>query len=116
MVCIKARAQSGFSSRRVRKNLSYQKITVTDGTGIVHITWFNQNWIMRNFDLTAEYTYYGKVTIRGKRVEMTSPKIVKDNKIEPIYPLIAGLTNVIRSAVEKCMPHIDQIQGDSRLG
>jgi ATP-dependent DNA helicase RecG len=110
MVCIKARAQSNFSSRRVRKNLSYQKITVADDTGIAYITWFNQNWIMRNFDLTAEYTYYGKVTIRGKRVEMTSPKIVKDNKIEPIYPLTDGLTqNVIRSAVEKCMPYIDQI-------
>lgn len=109
-VCIRARAQSNFNSRRVRRNLSYQKITVTDDTGIAYITWFNQSWIMKDFDLTTEYTYYGKVTIRNSRVEMTSPVIVKENKIEPIYPLTAGLTqNVFRMTMEKCLPYIREI-------
>jgi RecG-like helicase len=32
-----------FKSRRVRRGLSYQKVTVTDNTGVVFITWFNQD-------------------------------------------------------------------------
>lgn len=109
-VCIKATACTVFKSRRVRRGLSYQKVTVTDNTGVVFITWFNQDYLAKNFDLSAEYIYYGKIAVKNGRVEMNSPVIVKDNKIEPVYPLTSGLTqNIFRKVMENCIGYINQI-------
>ena len=109
-VCIQGVAHSPFSSRRIRKNLSLQKLAVTDGSGIAYITWFNHDWLAKNFDLTAEHMYYGRVTVKNSKVEISNPVMVKDNKIEPLYPLTAGLTqNVFRAVMEKCVPYIGEI-------
>ncbi|OQB12399.1 MAG: ATP-dependent DNA helicase RecG [Firmicutes bacterium ADurb.Bin193] len=109
-VCIRATACTVLKTKRVRHGLSYQKVTVSDGTGVVFITWFNHDWLVRTFDLEAEYTYYGKVTVKNGRLEMNNPVIVRDNKIEPIYPLTAGLTqSVFRSVMEQCIPYVSEI-------
>ena len=105
-VCFKARACTVLNNRRVRKGLSYQKLTVTDGTGNIFITWFNHDWLFKDFDLNAEYTYFGKPAVSGGRLCVSNPVIVKDNKIEPVYPLTAGLTqNVFRAVMENCVPY-----------
>ncbi len=109
-VCVKAVACTVMSSKRVRRGLSYQKLTVTDGTGVLFITWFNHDWLVKGFDLSAEYIYYGKISVKNGRVEVSNPVIVKDNKIEPIYPLTNGLTqNIFRAVMKNCLPFADEI-------
>lgn len=109
-ICVKATACSVLKNKRVRRGLSYQKVTVADSTGVIFITWFNHDWLVRNYDLSQELTYFGKISVKNGRVEMTNPVIVKDNKIEPIYSLTNGLTqNVFRAVMENCIPYIDEV-------
>ncbi len=109
-VCIKATACTVLSSRRVRRGLSYQKVTVTDGTGVVFITWFNHDWLAKDFDLSAEYLYFGRVAVKNGRLEMSNPAIIRENKIEPIYPLTYGLTqNIFRRVMAACMRYAGEL-------
>ncbi|NLB81512.1 MAG: DEAD/DEAH box helicase, partial [Clostridiaceae bacterium] len=105
-ICIKATACTALKARYIRRGMSYQKVSVTDGSGIVFITWFNQNWLVKSFNKSAEYIYYGKVYSRNGRLEMSSPLIVKDNKIEPIYSLTSGITqNLFRQTMANCIDY-----------
>lgn len=107
---IKACAVTVVKNSRVRRGLSLQKVKVADGTGILEITWFNQDWLARSFDISAEYFCFGAVKIKGNTVTMANPvcDLAKDakqtGKIVPIYPLTAGLTqSVVGSVVAECL-------------
>ncbi|MDR0405403.1 MAG: ATP-dependent DNA helicase RecG [Clostridiales bacterium] len=109
-VCVRATACTVLKTSRPRKGLSYQKVTVTDGSGVLFLTWFNHDWMVRDFDLSAEYTYYGRAAVKNGRVEMSNPVIVRENKIEPIYPLTGGLTqNVFRSVMARCAAYAGEV-------
>lgn len=105
-VCIEATACTILKSRRIRRGLSYQKVTVTDGSGAVFITWFNHDFLANSFDESAQYIYYGKIEQKKGRLEMNSPIMVKDKKIIPIYPLTEGLTqNIFTKTMENCIAY-----------
>lgn len=107
---------------RVRKNMVMYKLTVRDDTGACNITWFNQPYLKTQFKLAETYCFYGKVHIKGTKLEMNSPVFdQKDTKkhtgkIVPIYPTTYNLPqttlrNIIENAVEvvdgnleDCMP------------
>ncbi|MCK9478400.1 MAG: ATP-dependent DNA helicase RecG [Firmicutes bacterium] len=104
--CIEAAACTKLNSRRVRRGLSYQKVTVTDDSGVVFITWFNQNFLIKSFDENAKYIYYGKIDEKNGRLEMNSPIMVKDKKIMPIYPLTEGITqNLMVKIMQSCVAY-----------
>ena len=90
-VLIKACAVTVVKNNRIRRGLSLQKLKVTDYTGTVEITWFNQDWIAKGFDIQSEYYFYGEVKVKNHRIEMTNPVYEKcdgaqlTNKIVPIY-------------------------------
>ena len=52
-VLIKACAVTVVKNNRIRRGLSLQKLRVSDSTGVMEITWFNQEWIAKNFDISA---------------------------------------------------------------
>ena len=116
-VLIKACAVTVVKNNRIRRGLSLQKLKVTDHTGIVEITWFNQDWIARGFDLEADYYFYGEVKVKNHRVEMNNPVYEKcdkaqlTNKIVPIYPLTANLTQkIVQTTVSECVKAIGEIE------
>ena len=115
-VLIKACAVTVVKNNRIRRGLSLQKLRVSDNTGIVEITWFNQDWIAKNFDISADYYFYGEVKIRNHRLEMTNPIYEKSdnpqltNKIVPLYPLTAGLTQkLVQTTVGDCIGYVDEL-------
>lgn len=116
-VLIKACAVTVVKNNRIRRGLSLQKLRVSDNTGVVEITWFNQDWIAKNFDISAEYYFYGEVKIKNHRLEMSNPVYEKcddaqfTNKIVPIYPLTSGLTQkLVQTTVSDCMEYVSEIQ------
>jgi len=78
------------SSRRTRNRRSLVEAVVSDGTGRLTLTFFNQPWRDRQLRQGLEAVVFGKVeTYRGKR-QMTNPivDLVGDRtgKIVPVYP------------------------------
>lgn len=116
-VLLKACAVTVVKNSRVRRGLSLQKVRVSDGSGIVEITWFNQDWIAKSFDLSADYYFYGEVKVKNHRLEMNNPVYEKvgyerfTNRIVPVYPLTLGLTQkVVQTTAEECLKYVGEAE------
>lgn len=96
--CVNAIVVSPVTEHFVRKGLTYYKLLVRDDTGIATCIFFNNKYIKNNFKVGYEYSFYGKVNIRGKNKEILSPEFELSSKTEctkcivPIYPLTSGIT------------------------
>ena len=92
-VLIKGFVISKMLELKIRKNLTIYKLIIRDETGPCTITWYNQPYLKKIFIVGNEYSFYGKISKKGNRVEMNSP--VFDNietqkntgKIVPLYSL-----------------------------
>lgn len=106
-----------FGEKPLRNNKLFQVI-VTDGTGLLKLTWFNGIYFMRKLFKVGEYlAIYGKVEwYRGPSINHPEfDKISFDNNflekggIIPIYPLTSELKAVgmeqrmIRKMIEKLL-------------
>lgn len=79
-----------ISSRRVRGGRAMVEARVTDGTGSMKITFFNQGWRERQLPVGTKAVFYGKVDdFRGTR-QLTNPVVDlvgdRTGRILPIYP------------------------------
>ena len=99
---------------KVRKNLVIYKLIIRDETGPCTITWYNQPYLKKMFTVGNEYSFYGKISKKGNRVEMNSP--VYDSaetqkntgKIVPIYPLTFKLSQTtLRQIIENGLNEIE---------
>lgn len=106
-LCVRGSLARGIRSFRARSGSKVTQTGVTDGTGIINLTWFNAPYVEKTLRGAESFTFFGKVNRRGTMFEMINPVIEaegassdKMGKILPIYPCTAGLTqNNIRSAV-----------------
>jgi ATP-dependent DNA helicase RecG len=84
------------------KEIPKRKITealITDSTGWLRLTWFNQPWVERQ--LTPKSTivvsgkidhYLGKPVINNPEWEKLEKEQISTNRIVPVYPLTAHMT------------------------
>ena len=117
-VLIKGFVISKMLELKIRKNLTIYKLIIRDETGPCTITWYNQPYLKKIFIEGNEYSFNGKISKKGNRVEMNSP--VFDNietqkntgKIVPIYPLTYNLSqNTIRQIIENGLNEVeDELQ------
>lgn len=90
--------------RTQNRNMSVTEAIIYDGTGRLRITWFNQKWITDRVVAGMQVVVSGKIDMYLGRLVMTNPaweEIDKDhlhtNRIVPVYPLTARLTqNILR--------------------
>lgn len=99
---------TNVSHRQIRRNLSYIKVQITDGTSIMYCTWFNQNWLKNKLRINEKYLFFGKVIKNKFAYEFNSPEFSKDKenfmKIVPIYRKNISLTqNFIRKIVKQAL-------------
>lgn len=83
------------------------RIIVRDDTDSCEIIWYNQPYLKQNFIIGEEYSFFGKVSIKGGHIQMISPVFDKGDinnntgKIIPLYPLTYGISqNQIRKVIE----------------
>lgn len=110
---IEAVVISRMTQIRLKRNTMY-RLVVRDETATCTITWFNQSYLKNIFKVGQKYKFYGKITNKAGKFEMTSPVFdseEKENntgKIIPIYPLTYNLSqNVIRRIIENGLKEID---------
>jgi len=108
-VTIKGKLQA-FETRTTRGGKVLLRATVGDGTGIIHLTWFNQPWIRQKLERhRGEIIAFGAVKESGWANEISTPEfeILEEDdspedflKIVPVYPSTEGLhQKTIRRAV-----------------
>jgi len=103
-VCVEAGLVAAPRLSHVRKGLSVVKFRISDGTGILDVTCFNQPWLKDKLRTGELYIFYGKVGGNLLRREMTNPVFEAPDsparltrRIKPIYRLCAGISQQLIS-------------------
>jgi ATP-dependent DNA helicase RecG len=107
--------------------LSVAEAVVTDGTGALRVTWFNQPWVVRRLHTGAQISLAGKVEQYLGRPVMNNPEwepidqqALNTNRITPVYPLTAQITqrwlrDKIHQVIEYWAPRVqDPLPEDLR--
>jgi ATP-dependent DNA helicase RecG len=75
------------------------EVIISDGTGALRVTWFNQPWITKTLRKGSQVVLAGKVDQYLGRLVMTNPewelideKNLHTNRILPVYPLTAKIS------------------------
>ncbi|MCD4672138.1 MAG: ATP-dependent DNA helicase RecG, partial [Anaerolineaceae bacterium] len=88
------------SSRKIRNGrLTITEVVVSDGTGFLRLTWFNQPWIANRMKPGLQLVLSGKIDMYLGQLVMNNPEwepLEKEhlhtNRIVPVYPLTAKIT------------------------
>lgn len=89
-----------ISQRRVREGKS-QIIEgiLSDGTGAIRLTWFNQPWIIKRLHTGTPYAvsgkidqYLGRLTLNNPEPEQLDQQLLSSKRIVPVYRLTEQIT------------------------
>ncbi len=92
--------------------------TISDGTGVIECTWFNQPYLQRQLKQGREIAVSGKVGEFRGRLVFTNPQweplrrtLLHTGRLVPIYPLTEGLSmrwvrQLIRNTLKEWVPRI----------
>jgi ATP-dependent DNA helicase RecG len=85
-------------SRRTRTNQTLIESIISDGTGTIQATWFNQPWLANQLPAGMKIVLSGKVDMFLGRLVFNSPEWealelepLRTRRIVPVYPLTEGL-------------------------
>lgn len=105
-------------ARRTRTNQVMVQSVISDGTGSIQATWFNQPWLTEKIKAGMQVVLSGKVDQYLGRPVMPGPEWealdwepLRTRRIVPIYPLTQGLNGnkvreLLRTAVSEWAPKI----------
>ncbi len=102
----------------VRRGLTVQRITVSDETGVIAVTWFNQPFLIRLLNpeslvsISGEVKLKGKLNIVPKEYEvLTDPEqeTLHTGKLIPIYPEKRGLSSrTLRDKIYRILRQLNE--------
>jgi len=101
--CVVAMIASPPTVAHIRKGMDLIKVRTVDDTGTLDITFFNQTWLKNQLQVGETYIFYGKAEGNLLRKTMVSPIVEQEGRgeftgrIVPIYPLTAGVSQLILS-------------------
>ncbi len=88
------------SGKTVQRRFSYTKITLTDSSGSINVTWFNQPYLAKNFEEGEQLVVSGSVAFSSNGLQFNNPfyeKLDKEKpthrKIMPVYSETEGITS-----------------------
>ena len=100
-------------ARRTRGNQTVIQSIISDGSGKIQATWFNQPWLTNKLKAGSQIVLSGKVDQYLGRPVFNSPEweplsadLLRTGRIVPVYPLTSGLSSnkmrdIMNSAVER---------------
>ncbi len=117
---IEAAASAEPAHSRPRKALSVWRLMVSDGSGYMNVTWFNQDYAVRNIHPGDRFLFFGTVKRLGARVEMTNPVferlgegVEKSGQVLPVYGLTEGVSqNQLRAHVREALKGAEASTGE----
>jgi len=102
--CIRATVSHTPTKHMIKGGRVLYKTSVTDGKGIVNLTFFNNKYIPQMLKEDEEYLFYGKMSCSriGSR-EMLSPMFIKSEQNEKIRPIYRATAKLSSRTIEKCV-------------
>ncbi|MDZ7843731.1 MAG: ATP-dependent DNA helicase RecG [Anaerolineales bacterium] len=107
------------SSRQIHsKKMTLVEAVVTDKSGSLRVTWFNQPWLekqlsrVKHISLSGEVEQYlGRLTMNNPDWEPLSEEQLHTNRIVPVYPLTEGLNQkwlrkMIHQVLQTTLPQV----------
>lgn len=100
-------------NQQTRRGTPLTKAILSDGTGFVEATWFNQPYMVRQLTRGRRIVlsgrvdqYLGRLTFESPQWEAWTGDLVHTGRLVPVYPLTDGLTGrmlrgLMRSALEE---------------
>lgn len=109
VVTVIGQVQSLYERKARGGKMSLIECILSDGTGALRITWFNQPWLMNRLKEGLSIAVAGKIEQYLGRLVMNSPEWepvetehLRTNRIVPVYPLTANITqNWLRKQMEQ---------------
>ena len=101
--CVKAMIASEPTAHRISGGRMIVKVRAVDESGVLDITFFNQDYRRSQLHTGETYIFFGKVEGNLIRRQMTNPILEREGqqqltgRIMPIYPLTAGVSQLILS-------------------
>ena len=105
-------------ARRTRNNQPLVQSIISDGTGRVQATWFNQPWLADKLAAGTQIVisgtvdqYLGRKVFNSPEWEPLSEELLRTGRIVPVYPLTKGLTSnkmreIMKQAVDEWAPRV----------
>ena len=122
--CVAAMIASEPKMSHIRKGMDLVKVRAVDDTGVLDVTFFNQTWLKNSLRQGETYIFYGKAEGNLLRRTMASPIVEPEGRREftgrivPIYPLTAGVSQLIlsrsiRQGLDDCAAILPDVLPDS---
>ena len=121
--CVSAMIATTPTVAHIRKGMDLVKVRAVDETGTLDLTFFNQTWLKDHLRIGETYVFYGKAEGNLLRRSMASPVVEKEGqgeqtgRIVPIYPLTAGVSQLIlrrsiRQGLDQCAAILPDVLPD----
>lgn len=94
-----------------------QKAVVSDDTGSLEVTWFNQPFLLKNMHQNDTVSVSGKIAIFGRKLGIvpsqyevvTEESTLHTGRLVPIYPETKGLSSKwLRNRIAKLLPQVSE--------
>ncbi len=101
--CVEAMVAAPPTLSHIRRGLDLVKLRTVDESGTLDVTFFNQVWLKNNLQQGETYIFYGTAEGNLLRRQMTNPVVEPagrrefTGRIVPVYPLTAGISQLILS-------------------
>lgn len=105
-------------ARRSRSNQRIVQSVISDGTGSIQATWFNQPWLAKKLTAGTRIVisgtvdqYLGRKVFSSPEWEELAEELMHTGRIVPVYPLTKGLNagkmrDLMKRAVEQWAPRV----------
>lgn len=122
--CVEAMVTASPTLSRVRKGLELVKLRAVDDSGALDVTFFNQAWLKSSLNAGETYIFFGRAEGNLLRRQMTNPVVEPLGRgeqtgcIVPVYPLTAGVSQLIlsrsiRQGLDACADILPDVLPDS---
>ncbi|MCX7705237.1 MAG: ATP-dependent DNA helicase RecG [bacterium] len=99
--------------------ISLSKVAISDGTGVIYLVFFNQDYILKVLKPGIKTFVYGKIEQYEHTLQINNPlfEIVegkrKPDYILPVYSTVSGLTqNFIRKCIRYALKNLERYPSD----
>lgn len=100
---------------RFIKRYKIATTVLRDATGSISVTWYNMPYLKNTVKPGKHYIFRGRIVKKGKSVFLEQPSVldVEDylaaqGKLQPLYPLVDGLTNhMLKKAVRQALDEVE---------
>ena len=108
--CICGEIYSDVTVAYISNNRKIYSVLVRDGSDIATMSWFNNKYVKNAFKPGEKYNFYGKVSRKFGKVQMTAPtyepalRNLHTGRVVPVYPLTENLPQkTIRQIAKSCV-------------